>query len=40
MGEQGRARVLGRYSVDRLLDEIDLLYRSLLEAKGIPAAPN
>jgi glycosyltransferase involved in cell wall biosynthesis len=35
MGEQGRERVLERYSVDRLLDEIDLLYRSLLETKGI-----
>jgi glycosyltransferase involved in cell wall biosynthesis len=35
MGEAGRARVLPRYSVDRLLDDVDLLYRSLLEAEGL-----
>jgi glycosyltransferase involved in cell wall biosynthesis len=35
MGEHGRERVLERYSVDRMLDEIDLLYRSLLDTKGI-----
>jgi glycosyltransferase involved in cell wall biosynthesis len=35
MGEAGRARVLSRYSVDRLLDDVDLLYRSLLEAEGL-----
>jgi glycosyltransferase involved in cell wall biosynthesis len=32
LGEQGRARVLPRYSVERLLDDVDRLYRSLLEA--------
>jgi glycosyltransferase involved in cell wall biosynthesis len=32
MGEQGRKRVLERYSVNRLVDEVDLLYRALLEA--------
>ncbi len=32
MGEQGRARVLPRYAVDRLVDDVDRLYRSLLEA--------
>jgi glycosyltransferase involved in cell wall biosynthesis len=40
MGEAGRARVLGRYSVDRLVDDIDELYRRLLAEKGLsPAAP-
>jgi glycosyltransferase involved in cell wall biosynthesis len=37
MGEAGRARVLPRYSVERLTEDVDRLYRSLLEAKGIPA---
>jgi glycosyltransferase involved in cell wall biosynthesis len=32
MGAEGRARVMERYSVDRLVDDIDRLYRSLLEA--------
>jgi glycosyltransferase involved in cell wall biosynthesis len=30
MGEAGRARVVGRYSVERLIDDVDRLYRSLL----------
>ena len=34
MGEAGRARVLPRYAVTRLIDDIDRLYRSLLEARG------
>jgi glycosyltransferase involved in cell wall biosynthesis len=29
-GAAGRARVLPRYAVDRLVDDIDRLYRSLL----------
>ena len=33
MGEAGRARVLPRYAVSRLIDDIDRLYRSLLEAE-------
>jgi glycosyltransferase involved in cell wall biosynthesis len=32
MGERGRAHVLERYAVDRLVDDIDRLYRSLLAA--------
>jgi glycosyltransferase involved in cell wall biosynthesis len=32
MGKQGRARVLPRYAVDRLVDDVDRLYRSLLSA--------
>jgi glycosyltransferase involved in cell wall biosynthesis len=35
MGEAGRARVLPRYAVDRLIDDVDRLYRSLLEAAGL-----
>jgi glycosyltransferase involved in cell wall biosynthesis len=31
MGEQGRERVLPRYAVDRLVDDVDRLYRTLLE---------
>src|SRR5437868_207342 len=31
MGAQGRARVLERYTVSRLVEDVDLLYRSLLE---------
>jgi glycosyltransferase involved in cell wall biosynthesis len=31
MGAAGRNRVLPRYAVDRLVDDVDLLYRSLLE---------
>jgi glycosyltransferase involved in cell wall biosynthesis len=32
MGEAGRSRVLTRYSVERLIDDVDRLYRSLLAA--------
>jgi glycosyltransferase involved in cell wall biosynthesis len=35
LGESGRGRALERYSVARLVDDIDRLYRSLLESKGI-----
>jgi hypothetical protein len=31
MGKQGRERVLPRYAVGRLVDDVDRLYRSLLE---------
>ncbi len=31
MGAAGRARVIPRYAVDRLVDDVDRLYRSLLE---------
>ena len=33
MGADGRKRVLGRYAVERLVDDIDRLYRSLLDAR-------
>jgi len=36
MGEAGRAEVLERYSVERLVDDVDSLYRSLLARKGLP----
>ena len=35
LGASGRARVLERYSVARLVDDVDRLYRSLLTAKGM-----
>ena len=38
LGESGRARVVDRYSVARLVDDVDRLYRSLLESKGLGAA--
>jgi glycosyltransferase involved in cell wall biosynthesis len=34
MGDAGRARVLPRYAVDRLVDDIDRLYRALLSAEA------
>jgi glycosyltransferase involved in cell wall biosynthesis len=34
MGKRGRERVLPRYAVDRLVDDVDELYRSLLSAAG------
>ena len=39
MGEEGRARVLPRYAVDRLIDDVDRLYRSLLDANGLRQSP-
>jgi glycosyltransferase involved in cell wall biosynthesis len=35
MGEAGRTRVRERYSVGRLVDDVDRLYRELLAAKGV-----
>lgn len=35
MGSAGSARVRARYSVDRLVDDVDRLYRELLERKGV-----
>jgi glycosyltransferase involved in cell wall biosynthesis len=39
LGQQGRARVLPRYAVERLVDDVDRLYRSLLEAARSPTKP-
>jgi glycosyltransferase involved in cell wall biosynthesis len=36
MGEAGRESVMSRYRVERLLDDVDALYRELLEAAGLP----
>jgi glycosyltransferase involved in cell wall biosynthesis len=36
MGERGREVVLPRYRVDRLIDDVDRLYRELLTEKGLP----
>ena len=35
LGSEGRERVFRRYSVERLVDDIDTLYRSLLASKGL-----
>jgi glycosyltransferase involved in cell wall biosynthesis len=35
MGAAGRQRVLPRYAVERLVDDVDSLYRSLLARKGV-----
>jgi glycosyltransferase involved in cell wall biosynthesis len=35
MGKQGRTRVLPRYAVDRLVDDVDRLYRALLSEAGV-----
>ena len=34
MGAEGRERVLERYAVERLVDDVDRLYRSLLGARA------
>jgi len=36
MGEAGRARVFERYAVERLVDDVDKLYRLLLATRGGP----
>jgi glycosyltransferase involved in cell wall biosynthesis len=36
MGEAGRARVLERYAVERLVADIDALYRELLASRVAP----
>ena len=35
MGAAGRSRVLERYAVDRLVDDVDALYRELLVDEGL-----
>jgi glycosyltransferase involved in cell wall biosynthesis len=35
MGDAGRARVVPRYAVDRLIDDVDRLYRELLAQKSL-----
>ena len=36
MGRAGRERTLPRYRVERLVDDVDALYRELLSAHGLP----
>jgi len=36
MGASGRARVFERYAVERLVDDVDKLYRLLLATRGGP----
>jgi glycosyltransferase involved in cell wall biosynthesis len=38
MGSAGRARVIERYAVARLVDDIDRLYRSLLSSRGVDSS--
>jgi glycosyltransferase involved in cell wall biosynthesis len=38
-GETGRGRVLPRYAVPRLVDDVDALYRELLDEAGISPPP-
>jgi glycosyltransferase involved in cell wall biosynthesis len=38
LGESGRREMFERYSVSRLVDDVDRLYRALLSAKGLTAA--
>jgi glycosyltransferase involved in cell wall biosynthesis len=41
MGAAGRERALRRYAVDRLVDDVDQLYRRLLAERGLsPARPS
>jgi glycosyltransferase involved in cell wall biosynthesis len=39
MGEAGRERVIERYRVERLVADVDLLYRELLADAGLPLPP-
>jgi glycosyltransferase involved in cell wall biosynthesis len=36
MGDEGHERVTARYRVERLVDDVDELYRELLSASGLP----
>ena len=36
MGEHGSARVVPRYRVERLVEDVDALYRELLANAGLP----
>ena len=36
MGDSGRERVIPRYRVERLIDDVDALYRELLGEAGLP----
>ena len=36
----GRERVVPRYRVERLIDDVDALYRELLSDSGLPQPPS
>jgi glycosyltransferase involved in cell wall biosynthesis len=36
LGEAGRARTVPRYRIERLVDDVDALYRELLSERGLP----
>jgi glycosyltransferase involved in cell wall biosynthesis len=40
MGERGRENVVPRYRVERLVDDIDELYRELLSRQDLPLPPS
>ena len=40
LGETGRERVVPRYRVERLVDDVDELYRELLTARGLALPPS
>ncbi|MFL5955228.1 MAG: glycosyltransferase [Gaiellaceae bacterium] len=40
MGERGRELVVPRYRVERLVDDVDQLYRELLSRQGLPLPPS
>jgi glycosyltransferase involved in cell wall biosynthesis len=40
MGEAGRKRVVPRYRVERLVDDVDALYRELLAEQGLIEPPS
>ena len=40
MGERGRELVVPRYRVERLVDDMDALYRELLSRQGLPLPPS
>jgi glycosyltransferase involved in cell wall biosynthesis len=39
MGRRGRHRVVPAFSVERMIEQLEAVYRELLEAKGIPVPP-
>jgi glycosyltransferase involved in cell wall biosynthesis len=39
MGRRGRRKVVPEFSVERMVDKLEVLYRELLEAKGVPMPP-
>lgn len=40
LGKRGRANVVPRYRVERLVDDVDALYRELLREQGLPEPPS